>query len=180
GDAGGAAGKDADRLVGIAGWGDRQAARERECDRHTRESARHRARGFPHISSPGAACVIPATSWGKDSKLNLPLTIRHTSAAVRQNRRLSPAGTAPASSAIFMTKLIRTRVTAMTKELIERAHRRHAFADVPLLMLTATLVLSLAVAFTAVSIGIARADTLAPFGGSGSGRLALAMVVGVA
>ena len=66
----------------------------------------------------------------------------------------------------------------MTKELIERAHRRHTFADVPLLMLTATLVLSVAVAFTAVSIGIARADTLAPFGGSG--RLALAMLVGVA
>jgi len=44
----------------------------------------------------------------------------------------------------------------MTKELIERAHRRHTFADVPLLMLTAT------------------------FGGSGSGRLALAMLVGVA
>jgi hypothetical protein len=67
----------------------------------------------------------------------------------------------------------------MTKELIERAGRRHTFADVPLLMLTATLVLSLAVAFAAVSIGIARADTLAPFGGSGSGRLALAMLVGM-
>ena len=71
------------------------------------------------------------------------------------------------------------RAAAMTKELIERAHKRHAFAGVPLLMLTAMLVLSLAVAFTAVSIGIARADTLAPFGGSGSGRLALAMLVGV-
>lgn len=67
----------------------------------------------------------------------------------------------------------------MTKELIERSRRRHAFADVPLIMLTATLVLSLVVAFTAVSIGIARADTLAPFGGSGNGRLALAMLVGV-
>ena len=78
-----------------------------------------------------------------------------------------------------MTKLIRTRVATMTKESIERAHKRHAFADVPLLMLTATLVLSLAVAFPAVSIGIARADTLAPFGGSGSGRLALAMLVGI-
>jgi hypothetical protein len=78
-----------------------------------------------------------------------------------------------------MNKLIRTRAAAMTKELIERAHKRHAFADMPLLMLTATLVLSLAVAFTVVSIGIARADTLAPFGGSGSGRLALAMLVGV-
>ena len=31
----------------------------------------------------------------------------------------------------------------MTKELIERAGKRHAFADVPLLMLTAALVCSL-------------------------------------
>ncbi len=67
----------------------------------------------------------------------------------------------------------------MTKELIERSRRRHAFADVPLLVLTAALVLSLVVAFTAVSIGIARADTLMPFGGGGSGRLALAMLVGI-
>ena len=67
---------------------------------------------------------------------------------------------------------------AMTKELIERSRKRHAFADLPLLVLTASLVLSLTVAFTAVSIGIARADTLVPFGGGG-GRLALAMLVGV-
>ena len=67
----------------------------------------------------------------------------------------------------------------MTKELIERSRRRHAFADVPLFVLTAALVLSLVVAFTAVSIGIARADTLVPFGGGGSGRLALAMLVGL-
>ena len=67
----------------------------------------------------------------------------------------------------------------MTKELIERSRKRHAFADLPLLVLTASLVLSLTVAFTAVSIGIARADTLVPFGGGGSGRLALAMLVGV-
>ena len=67
----------------------------------------------------------------------------------------------------------------MTKELIEHSRRRHAFADVPLIVLAATLVLSLVIAFTAVSIGIARADSLVPFGGSGSGRLALAMLVGV-
>jgi hypothetical protein len=66
----------------------------------------------------------------------------------------------------------------MTKELIERSRRRHAFADVPLIVLTAALVLSLVVAFTAVSIGIARADTLVPFG-AGSGRIALAMLVGI-
>jgi hypothetical protein len=67
---------------------------------------------------------------------------------------------------------------AMTKELIERSHKRHAFADVSLIALAAALVVSLVIAFTAVSIGIARADTLVPFGGGGSGRLALAMLVG--
>jgi hypothetical protein len=66
----------------------------------------------------------------------------------------------------------------MTKELIERSRKRHVFADVSLIVLTAALVVSLVVAFTAVSIGIARADTLVPFGGTGSGRLALAMLVG--
>src|SRR4051812_50047572 len=66
----------------------------------------------------------------------------------------------------------------MTKELIERAGKRHAFADVPLLVLTAALVCSLAVAFTAGSIGIARAGTLVPFGGGGSGRPAPAVLVG--
>ncbi len=68
----------------------------------------------------------------------------------------------------------------MTRELIERSRKRHAFADVPLIVLAVTLVVSLVIAFTAVSVGIARADTLVPFGGSGSGRLALAMLVGVA
>jgi hypothetical protein len=68
----------------------------------------------------------------------------------------------------------------MTRELIERSRKRHAFADVPLIVLAITLVVSLVIAFTAVSVGIARADTLAPFGGSGNGRLALAMLVGMA
>lgn len=68
----------------------------------------------------------------------------------------------------------------MTKELLERSRRRRAFVDVALLVTTVTLVLSLVVAFTAVSIGIARADTLAPFGDVGGGRLAFAAVVGVA
>ena len=66
----------------------------------------------------------------------------------------------------------------MTKELIERSRERHVFADASLIALTAALVVSLVVAFTAVSIGIARADTLVPFGGTGSGRLALAILVG--
>ena len=51
--------------------------------------------------------------------------------------------------------------------------------DAPLIALTAALVVSLVIAFTAVSIGIARADTLAPFGAGDSGRLMLAMLVGV-
>ena len=37
----------------------------------------------------------------------------------------------------------------------------------------------LVIAFTAVSIGIARADTIVPFGGGDSGRFALAVLVGV-
>jgi hypothetical protein len=128
----------------------------------------------------GAACV-PVTTRSKDSTLKLSFTIRHTSAAVHQHRRLVPAGTAPASPAMFGTKVIRTAgFETMTRELIERSRRRHAFADVPLFVLAATLVLSLVIALTAVSIGIARADTLVPFGGGGSGRLALAMIVGVA
>jgi hypothetical protein len=65
----------------------------------------------------------------------------------------------------------------MTKELLERSRRHHGITDAPLLVLTVALVLSLVVAFTAVSIGIAHAGTLMPFGGSG--RLALAMLVGV-
>jgi hypothetical protein len=41
------------------------------------------------------------------------------------------------------------------------------------------LVLSLVVAFTAVSIGIARAGTLTPFADLGGGRVILAAIVGV-
>jgi len=67
----------------------------------------------------------------------------------------------------------------MSKELIERSRRRHEFADVGLVVTTVTLVLSLVIAFTAVSIGIARADTIVPFGGGGSGRIVLAMLMGV-
>ena len=78
-------------------------------------------------------------------------------------------------------KVIRTAgFETMTRELIERSRRRHAFADVTLFVLAATLVLSLVIALTAVSVGIARADTLVPFGDGGSGRLALAMIVGIA
>lgn len=68
----------------------------------------------------------------------------------------------------------------MTKELIERSRKRHEFADVALLITTVTLVVSLVIAFTAVSIGIARADTLTPFTGGGGGRLAFGALFGLA
>ena len=67
----------------------------------------------------------------------------------------------------------------MTQELIERSRKRHEFADVALLVTTVTLVVSLVVAFTAVSIGIARADTLLPLAGSGNARLALSIPLGL-
>jgi hypothetical protein len=76
--------------------------------------------------------------------------------------------------------VIRSAGINMTQELIERSRKREAFVDIALIVTTATLVLSLAVAFTAVSIGIARAGTLAPFGDFGGGRLALAAIVGCA
>jgi hypothetical protein len=65
----------------------------------------------------------------------------------------------------------------MTKELIERSRRRPAFADVSLLVTAATLLVSLVVAATAVSIGIARADSLGPIADSSGGRFALAVLL---
>jgi uncharacterized membrane protein len=67
----------------------------------------------------------------------------------------------------------------MTNQAIERSRKRHEFADVALVVTTMALVVSLVIAFTAVSIGIARADTLVPFGGGGSGRVALAIILGL-
>ena len=64
----------------------------------------------------------------------------------------------------------------MTKELIERPRKRHEFADAASIVTTITLVVSLVIAVTAVSIGIAGADTLVPLPDSG-GRLALAVLV---
>jgi hypothetical protein len=65
----------------------------------------------------------------------------------------------------------------MTGQMSER--QRSALANAPLIVLTVALLFSLVVAFSAVSVGIARADTLMPFGGSSNGRLALAMLVGL-
>jgi hypothetical protein len=45
----------------------------------------------------------------------------------------------------------------MTRELIERSRKRHEFADVALIVTTIVLVVSLVIAATTVSIGIARA-----------------------
>ena len=67
----------------------------------------------------------------------------------------------------------------MTRELIERSRQRHAFAGLPVIVATLSLVVSLVVAATAVSIGIARADTLAPMAGGSGGKLALAVFVGL-
>jgi len=68
----------------------------------------------------------------------------------------------------------------MTRELIERSRKRHEFADVALLVTAVTLVVSLVIAFTAVSIGIARADTLMSLTGSGTGRLATVFGLAIA
>ena len=69
----------------------------------------------------------------------------------------------------------------MTRELIERSREQRAqrvFADVALVVIAVVLVVSIAVAATAVSIGIARADTLAGIA-ENDGRVALAVFVGL-
>lgn len=63
----------------------------------------------------------------------------------------------------------------MTKELIEQTRKRRAFADAALLVTTIALVVSLAVAAAAVSIGMARAETLGGITESDGGRFALAV-----
>ena len=65
----------------------------------------------------------------------------------------------------------------MTRELIERSRRRRGLADVSLIVTAIALVASLVVAATAVSIGIARADTLGQVAADGSARFAFAVVV---
>jgi len=67
----------------------------------------------------------------------------------------------------------------MTQELIERSRQRHAFVGLPVILITLSLAVSLMIAATAVSIGIARADTLIPAAGGGSGRLMVALFVGL-
>jgi len=67
----------------------------------------------------------------------------------------------------------------MTRELIERSRQRRAFTDVPTIVAALSLVVSLMIAGCVVSIGIARADTLAPAAG-GSGKAALVAFVAFA
>lgn len=66
----------------------------------------------------------------------------------------------------------------MTQELIERSRQRHAFVGLPVILITLSLAVSLMIAATAVSIGIARAGTLVPAAGDGSSRLLVALFVG--
>ena len=80
---------------------------------------------------------------------------------------------------MLIEQMIRNRIENMTKELIERSRKRHEFADLGLIVTAIALLVSLVIAATAVSIGIARADTLAAIGDSGNGRLELILVVGL-
>ena len=65
----------------------------------------------------------------------------------------------------------------MTQELIERSRKRRGRCRCCVVITTFALVLSFVVAFTVVSIGIARADPLTDLGESGGGRFALAVVL---
>ena len=58
---------------------------------------------------------------------------------------------------MFVAKVIRLEGRTMTNELIEQSRQRPAFADLAYVTITLALVVSIAVAFTVVSIGIARA-----------------------
>jgi hypothetical protein len=59
----------------------------------------------------------------------------------------------------------------LTKDSIDLSRKRRKFADEALLTTTTVaLMVSLVVAATVVSIGIARADTLGTFAGNGGGQ----------
>lgn len=58
---------------------------------------------------------------------------------------------------MFDAKAIRFQAKPMTNELIEQSRMRSAFADRAYVAATLALAVSVAVAFTVVSIGIARA-----------------------
>ena len=50
----------------------------------------------------------------------------------------------------------------MTKELIDRSRKRHELSNRALIVTTSALIVSLVIAATAVSIGIARAGGIVP------------------
>jgi hypothetical protein len=112
--------------------------------------------------------------------INSLLTTSHEFAAVRQRRRSSPAERPPVSGGMLVTNMIRLRANTMTKELIEKSRKRPAFADVALITTAIALVVSIAIAATAVSIGIARADTLGDITQSDGARYALTAFAGLA
>jgi hypothetical protein len=90
--------------------------------------------------------------------VNLPLTLRHGFAAVPQSRRRNPAGPAPASTGIFHCNSDSFfQMAPMTQELLEQSRQRPAYAHRAFVALTLALAVSVVVAFTVVSIGIARA-----------------------
>jgi TRAP-type mannitol/chloroaromatic compound transport system permease small subunit len=66
----------------------------------------------------------------------------------------------------------------MTQELIERSRQRHALAGLPVILIVLSLVVSLMIAAIAVSVGIARADSLMPSANGGSSWLVFALFVG--
>ncbi len=66
----------------------------------------------------------------------------------------------------------------MTKELIEQSRKRPAFADVALITTTIALVVSIAIAATVVSIGIARADTFGHIAQGSGGSFAVTAFLG--
>ena len=66
----------------------------------------------------------------------------------------------------------------MTKELIEQSRQRHAITDIALLIITVALIVSLVIAATVVSIGMARAGTFDAFIENGSVHYALAVFLG--
>jgi hypothetical protein len=120
---------------------------------------------------------VPLGLSGESCNVNHSLTAGHQFAAVPQSLRPSPAERAPASAAIFVNKAIRTEeIEMLTKDSIELWGTRRTFADTALLATTTVaLMVSLAVAATVVSIGIARADTLGHVAGGDGGPLVLAI-----
>jgi uncharacterized membrane protein len=105
------------------------------------------------------------------------LTETHSFAAVRQNRRRTLDEPAPALRRMFARKMIRNPDQDMIKDSLERARKRRGFAELATVVTTVALLVSLVVAATVVSIGIARADTLAPVSGSGTSRFAMGVLL---